>query len=91
MNKFIVVCWYNEIPYMLQYRNVVNYYFYNNRIKVFKTSKTAIATANKLSRKYLNSSVKVYTINDNDYVGTDYIRNWDNSEKERIVFEIKNF
>ena len=86
--RFIVVAWYGGIPYMLQYRNVVNWYFDNNHIKVYKSKKTAIKAAYKVSARYKYDTIKVYSITDGEMVGTDHIRKWENMEAERIVLEL---
>ena len=89
MKKYIIVAWYGGIPYMLQMRGVINWCFYNNHIKTFKTLETAIRNANKIAANYKYDIIKVYAINDNDTIGTDYIRKWDLEESERIVFTKK--
>ena len=87
--RFIVVAWYGGIPYMLQNRNVLNWYFDNNHIKVYKSKKTAIKAAWKVSAKYKSESIRVYSITEGEMVGTDHIRRWEREEAERIVFELK--
>lgn len=87
--RFIVVAWYGGIPYMLQYRNVLNWYFDNNHIKVYKSKKTAIKAAWKVSAKYKSNSIRVYSITEGEGVCADNIRKWENMEAERIVFELK--
>lgn len=89
MERFIVVVWYGGIPYMLQYRGVVNWYFYNNHIKVFKAKKTAIKAAYKVAARYMYDTIKVYSITEGDEVCTDNIRKWEREEAERIVFELE--
>ena len=89
LERFIVVAWYGGIPYMLQYRNVLNWYFDNNHIKVYKSKKTAIKAAWKVSAKYKSESIRVYSITEGEMVGTDHIRRWEREEAERIVFELK--
>ena len=89
LERFIVVAWYGGIPYMLQYRNVLNWYFDNNHIKVYKSKKTAIKAAWKVSAKYKSQFIRVYSITEGEMVGTDHIRRWEREEAERIVFELK--
>lgn len=86
MESFIIVAWYGGIPYMLQYRGVVDWFFYNNHIKTFKTRQTAIKNAHKVAARYKCDIVKVYAINDNESVSTDVIRKWEREEQNRIVF-----
>lgn len=88
MKRFIVVAWFGGIPYMLQYRNVVDWFFYNNHIRLFKTKKTAIKAAYKVSARYKYDTIKVYSITEGEMVGTDHIRKWEREEAERIEFEL---
>jgi hypothetical protein len=74
---------------MLQNRNVLNWYFDNNHIKVYKSKKTAIKAAWKVSSKYKFEFIRVYSITEGEMVGTDHIRRWEREEAERIVFELK--
>lgn len=87
--RFIVVAWYGGIPYMLQNRNVLNWYFDNNHIKVYKSKKIAIKAAWKVSAKYKSQFIRVYSITEGEGVCADNIRKWENTEAERIVFELK--
>jgi hypothetical protein len=89
MERFIVVAWFGGIPYMLQYRGVVEWYFYNNNIKVFKTKKTAIKAAYKVSARYKYDTIKVYSITEGEMVSTDHIRMWEREESERVVVELE--
>lgn len=89
LERFIVVAWFGGIPYMLQYRGVVEWFFYNNHIKMFKTKKTAIKAAYKVAARYMYDTIKVYSITEGEMVGTDHIRRWENEEAERIVFELE--
>ena len=89
MERFIVVAWYCGTPNMLQYRGVVDIFFYNNHIKVFKTKKTAIKDAYKVAAKYKYDTIKVYSITEGEMVCTDHIRRWEREEAERVVFELK--
>ena len=89
MERFIVVAWFGGIPYMLQYRGVVDWYFYNNHIKVFKTKKTAIKDAYKVAAKYKYDTIKVYSITEGEGVCGDNIRRWEREEAERIVFKLE--
>ena len=78
MKRFIVVAWFHGTPYMLQYRGVVEWFFYNNHIKLFKTKKTAIKAAVKVAAKYRYDTIK----------STDNIHKWERDEAERIEFEL---
>ena len=89
MKKYIIVAWYGGIPYMLQMRGVINWCFYNNRIKTFKTLETAIRNVNKIAANYKYDIIKVYAVNNNEIVSSDNIRKWDLEESERIVFAKK--
>lgn len=89
MERFIVVAWFGGIPYMLQYRGVVEWFFYNNHIKMFKTKKTAIKAAYKVAARYMYDNIRVYYMTEGEKVCTDIIRKWENEEAERIVFELK--
>jgi hypothetical protein len=86
MNGFIVVSWYGDIPYMLQGRDVLNWYFANNYIKVYKSEKTAIKAAYRVWSKYKSKLVKVYSIKEGEGICSDYIRRWEREERERVVF-----
>ena len=89
MERFIVVAWFGGIPYMLQYRGVVEWFFYNNHIRIFKTKKTALKAAYKVAARYKYDTIKVYSITEGEMVGTDHIRRWEREEAERIVFELE--
>ncbi len=86
-NKFIVVGWIYTIPYMLQGRDVMNWYFDNNHLKVYKNLKSAEKAANKAISKYRLHSVKVYRIYDADeMIGGDTIKMWEREQPERIMY-----
>lgn len=85
---FIIVAWYGGIPYMLQYGNVVNWYFHNNRIRLFKTIDSAKKNAYKVSARFKYDMIKVYSISEGEMVCTDNIRKWDRNEAKRVVFEL---
>lgn len=89
MKKYIIVAWYGGIPYMLQMRGVINWCFYNNRIKTFKRLDTAIVNANKIAANYKYDIIKVYGVIDGETICSDNIRKWDLEEKERILKQIK--
>ena len=87
-NKFIVVAWYQGIPYFLQGRGIINWYFYNNNLKVYKSIKAAIKSAYGIISHYKCNCVKVYRIYEADgFIGGDSIRMWEREQPERIVFE----
>ena len=88
MKRFIVVAWFHGTPYMLQYRGVVEWFFYNNHIKIFKTKKTAIKAAHKVAAKYKYDAIKIYTITEGEIISTDNIRKREREEAERIEFEL---
>ena len=85
---YIVVVWYGGIPYMLQYRNVINWCFCNNSIKLFKGIMSAKKGAYKLSHMFKYDSIKVYSVYEGDGICTDFIRMWERDESERVVFEL---
>ena len=86
-NKFIVVGWLYNTPYMLQGRDVMNWYFYNNYLKVYKSLKSAEKAANKVISRYKFHSVKVYCIYDDDeMIGGDAIKMWEREQPERIKY-----
>lgn len=87
-NLYVVVVWYGGIPHILQMRGVVNWFFYNNHPKCFKTLDSAKRNAHILSAKYMCESVKVYSLSQNECVCTDEIRRWEREERERIVFSV---
>ena len=87
--RFIVVALYGGIPYMLQNRNVLNWYFDNNHVKVYKSKQTAIKAAWKVSAMYKYEFIRVYSITEGEGVCADNIRRWEREEAERIVFELK--
>lgn len=76
---FIVVAFYKDCAYFLQYNGVLSNVFYNNHIKTFKTKQTAIKNAHKITYKYKVSSVKVYQINENDYISSSNFKENDNN------------
>ena len=91
-NKFIVVAWYEGIHYMLQGRDVMNWYFDNNHLKVYKNLKSAEKAADKAISKYRFHSVKVYRIYDADeMIGGDAIRMWEREQIERIMYVKEHF
>jgi hypothetical protein len=85
---YVVVVWYGGIPYMLQMRNVLNWYFDNNHIKLYKGLGSAVRIAHKLSARYKHESVKVYGIYADDNIGGDYFRRCEREQRDRIMFEI---
>lgn len=84
--KYIVVAWYNTIPYFLQMKGVVNWYFYNNAPKCFTNKETAIKSAKKIKAKYACQCVKVYDASGYFTFGGDLIKSWERKQQERIVF-----
>ncbi len=75
---YIVVAFYKGCAYILQYNGVLSNIFYNNHIKTFKTKQTAIKNALKICNKYKLSSVKVYPINENEYISSSQFKENDN-------------
>ena len=91
-NKFIVVGWLYNIPYMLQSCGVMDWYFDNNYLKVYKNLKSAEKAADKAISKYRFHSVKVYRIYDADgNIGGDAIRMWEREQTERIMYFRNSF
>lgn len=89
MERFIVVAWFGGIPYMLQYRGVVEWFFYNNHIKMFKAKKTAIKAAYKVAARHMYDTIKVYSMAEGEMADTGHIRRWEREEAERIVVELE--
>ena len=83
---YIIVAWYKGVPYFVQQRKVINWYFYNNSVKVYKRIANAIAYAKQIKQKYAAETVKVYGINELYKVYPDNIRRWEKEETERILF-----
>ena len=75
---YIVVAFNKNVTYLLQYKGVLSNIFYNNNIKTFKTKQTAIKNALKIGNKYKLSSVKVYPINENEYISSSQFKENDN-------------
>lgn len=85
-NKFVVVAYLNGYAYMLQMRGVINWFFDNNHLKVFKTISTALKAAYKVRAQYKVDCVKVYRIYDNDeHITCCEFPKWDKEQPERIV------
>lgn len=76
--RYIVIAFYKNSAYLLQYKGVLSNIFYNNHIKTFKTKQTAIKNAHKIGYKYKVSSVKVYQINENSYISSSHFKENDN-------------
>ena len=77
--RYIVIAFYKNSAYLLQYKGVLSNIFYNNHIKTFKTKQTAIKNAHKIGYKYKVSSVKVYQINENEYISSSQFKENDNN------------
>lgn len=84
--KFVIVAFCKGFPYILQMRGVVNWFFDNNRAKVYKTLKGATNAAKRLKVKYACEEVKVYEVTDGYGVCLDSIHIWEKHQRERIVF-----
>ena len=85
-NKYVVVAYINGSAYMLQMRGVINWFFDNNHLKVFKTITTALKAAHKVRAQYRVDCVKVYRIYDNDdYITCCEFPKWDKEQPERVV------
>ena len=76
--RYIVIAFYKNSAYLLQYKGVLSNIFHNNHIKTFKTKKIAIKNAHKIGYKYKVSSVKVYQINENSYISSSHFKENDN-------------
>jgi hypothetical protein len=85
-DKYIIVAFFKGVPYFLQMRGVVNWFFYNNVTKVYKTLKGATTAANKVKAKYACEQVKVYKVTDAYEASVDNVHKWEKHERERIVF-----
>ena len=82
---YIVVAFYKGCAYILQYNGVLSNIFYNNHIKTFKTKQTAIKNAHKIGYKYKVSSVKIYRINENDYISSSNFKENDNNHIYQFI------
>ena len=86
MNGFAVVAYLNGQAYVLQMRGVLNWYFFNNRLRLFKSVKTAEKAARKVLGTYKVDCVKVYRIFDvDDYITCCVFPKWDKEQPERVV------
>lgn len=84
--KFVIVAFSKGFPYILQMRGVLNWFFDNNRAKVYKTLKGATNAAKRLKAKYACEEVKVYEVTDGCGVCLNNIHFWEKYQRERIVF-----
>ena len=82
---YIVVAFNKGCAYILQYKGVLSNIFYNNHIKTLKTKQTAIKNAHKIGYKYKVSSVKVYQINENDYISSSNFKENDNNHIYQFI------
>ena len=88
-NKFyIVVGFFDGTAHFLQMRGEINWFFYNNRLRTFKTKETAIRNANKVLARYNVTEVRVYLCSDGDYLSCSAFQKYDTSDK-RIVYTRK--
>ena len=83
--RYIVIAFYKNSAYLLQYKGVLSNIFYNNHIKTFKTKQTAIKNAHKICNKYKLSSVKVYQINENEYISSSQFKENDNKHIYQFI------
>lgn len=88
-DKYIIVAFFKGVPYFLQMRGVVNWFFYNNVVKVYKSLKCATTAAKKVKAKYACEQVKVYKVTDADNASVDNVHKWEKHERERIVFVVE--
>lgn len=82
---YIVVAFNKGCAYLLQYKGVLSNIFYNNHIKTFKTKQTAIKNAHKICNKYKLSSVKVYQLNENEYISSSLFKENDNKHIYQFI------
>ncbi|MBP5457119.1 MAG: hypothetical protein J6Y37_11520 [Paludibacteraceae bacterium] len=77
--KYVVVAWRYGIPYMLQMRRVLNWYFDNNRVKEFKTLVSAERDALMVRARWGGPGVRVvvYRVFDGEGVCADEVRRWE--------------
>lgn len=88
MEMFMVVAWHRGKPYILQHRGVMDWYFYCNSPKLFKTLKSAVRNANKVNAKYKADSVKVYRVEENEEICATYIEGWEREGTGRTVYTV---
>ena len=85
-NKYVVVGFCKGSAYMLQMRGVMNWYFDNNHLKVFKSLTGALKDAHKARCRYKLDDIRVYRIFDNDdYITCCEFTRWAKEQPERIV------
>lgn len=82
---YIVVAFDSEgWPSILQYRNKLSWFFYNNSPKPFVKLQTAIRNAQKVYLKYRTKGVKVYEVNKEQNISADMFSLYDKKEVYRI-------
>ena len=79
------MAFYKGCAYILQYNGVLNNIFYNNHLKTFKAKQTAIKNAHKICDKYKVSSVKVYQLNENEYISSSQFKENDNNHIYHLI------
>lgn len=85
-NKYVVVGFYKGSAYMLQMGGIMNWYFDNNHLKVFKTLTGALNNAHKARSRYRMDDIRVYRIfSDDDYITCCEFTRWAKEQPERIV------
>ena len=82
---YIVVAFYKGCAYILQYNGVLSNIFNNNHIKTLKTKQTKKKNAHKIGYKYKVSSVKIYRINENDYISSSNFKENDNNHIYQFI------
>lgn len=80
MEKYLIVAFRNNLPYIMQHGNKLSGIFYNNAPKLFKTMKTAMRNAIKTYLKYQTQCVKVYKIVANEEISSDMFKINDKAE-----------
>ena len=71
-------------PSILQYKNVLSWFFYNNAPKAFVNVKTAMRNAVKTYMKYKTKCVKVYAVDKNETISSSMFKLYDKKETYRI-------
>ena len=85
MKKYIIVAYLGRIPYTLQGKLELHWYF-EKKIKSYTRLGSAIKMANKVNSKYCCDRIVVFGVNDGDTLSSDNYATW----KDKVEFEINN-
>lgn len=82
---FIVVAFHEGIGHTLQNGGVLSWNF-QRKIKMYKSLETAKKTAHKVNAKWMCQSVKVYEIEEGEYISASMFKKWD----DKVRYAINN-